>query len=462
MYITCQLKGGVGNQLFQIATAWAYSKEHDVDFCLAQDDPGFSATTGNRPSKYYETLYRRLPRRKLSGEMAVYEEPGFPYINLSPAVLHCKEHGRNLMLRGYFQSEKYFRKYREEIRKLFNPSPDGQSLKDYIRDNTDIFKRYPELYEGLPQACLIGVRRGDYASTEAMRKTHNPATVQYYKNAMNEMCAPIYYVISDDIPWCRENLPKSESELRFLEEPDDFITLLFSTLFKNYICANSTFHWWSSYLSVYGDDTKVITPKEHFGPTGPANFADYFREEMIQISNDPPVRPITPPPSPPRLTVLLPLQCPCRPETIKSLLSQTYQNWVCIIGLAEGVTAPTLPDSRFNAVVHSGDPLLYAETDWIAYMNNGDIWLPQKLQEQVSALMGPALGSALICTNTFNLQASPGTPAAVLEGPLSPAQLCHIIPGTTLVHRRAIGMLQDSSQGYMAYALRAKLVGTRC
>ena len=115
---------------------------------------------------------------------------------------------------------------------------------------------------------------------------HNPASMNYYRKAIAQAGADVYYVMSDDIAWCKTQFVSQPDgpQYIFFEEPDDLRSFFFARLFQIYICANSTFHWWASYLSIHPNPI-VYTPKEHFGPAGPQDYQDYFRATMILISN---------------------------------------------------------------------------------------------------------------------------------------------------------------------------------
>ena len=323
-YITVRLMGGLGNQLFQIATAVAQAAEHGVDFFL-MDGHFDGATTGSHPSKYYSTLYSKIPRKPLpEGIRALpYNERDFAYKDFGSYTASCKKNGMGLILKGYFQSERYFAKYAAIIKSLFTP-PEG--LDTYIRTKTNLYSAYPELKPPVfakdcsnpeldPTApsddltmsnpgsfkksdgkkrAFIGVRRGDYCKDAHNISVHNPASMDYYRKAMAAVKADVYYVMSDDIAWCKKQFISGDAlgtnaEFIFFEEPDDLRSFFFARLFDTYICANSTFHWWASYLSIYPNPI-VYTPKEHFGPAGPQDYQDYFRADMIRVSNEPPNR----------------------------------------------------------------------------------------------------------------------------------------------------------------------------
>jgi len=454
--------GGLGNQLFQIAAAAAQAAEHDVDFFIADGDP-FFAVTGSHPTKYYDNIYKRLKKHPIptAAKIMPYNEKGFAYKDFGSLVTSCKKHALGLYINGYFQSERYFEKHANLIRHIF--TPDG-GLPQTVREQTDIYKRYPELDPDCADAgpgpgpgqkrCLLGVRRGDYIRDAHMISVHNPASTHYYKKAMEAVSADIYYVISDDIAWCRANLPQlvtNQATFKFLEEPDDLITFYFARHFNNYICANSTFHWWASYLSIHPNPI-VYTPREHFGPAGPQDYQDYFRKDMITISNNPSIEP--------EITVNIPLYNGIEylAETVESVKAQTYKNWTCIIGVnGHGPSGGTVfqkareivgHDRRFRVInypyarcVADVDMAMAADspTEWIAHVDADDIWLPNKLEVQVAALNGPAHGASIIGTQCTYFGELSGQPA-IKTGWIGPADLIqvnHIVNSSTLLKKSA-------------------------
>ena len=64
----------------------------------------------------------------------------------------------NICLDGYFQSNLNWIKYEKDVKQLF--TPDG-GIVAYLKNNTDILDKYPELALDNDFAFL-GVRRGDY------------------------------------------------------------------------------------------------------------------------------------------------------------------------------------------------------------------------------------------------------------------------------------------------------------
>ena len=254
--ITCNLMGGIGNQLFQIATAYATSRHLDVSFCII-DQQFAGAGTGSHPSKYYTSLFQRVPRSQVRPTKR-YAEPKWTYTSLVEPVKALLSPGTVLQLDGYFQSDQYFLDYSQEIKQLF--TPEG-GIHEWLKTNTDVFKIWPELFED-HDFCFIGVRRGDYV---AKAYFHNPCGSDYYQKALKALPATKYYIGSDDIAWCKEHF--IGPQYVFFDIQDDLTQLLVGCLFKNYIIANSTFHWWMSFLSVFDEPHIVAPDKWVFGPT---------------------------------------------------------------------------------------------------------------------------------------------------------------------------------------------------
>lgn len=134
----------------------------------------------------------------------------------------------------YVQSEKYFEKYKDEIKALYS---------------TDI--------SSLPYVALH-VRRGDYVG--------NPFYIDlfedgYYERAMKEFRGETFIVFSDDIPWCkRQSLFDNCLFANGEDEVSDFNDMASC---KGHIIANSSYSWWAAYISP--NVGKVIAP-EHWHP----------------------------------------------------------------------------------------------------------------------------------------------------------------------------------------------------
>ena len=275
MLITCSLAGGLGNQLFQIANVYALAKHFDVSFGIIEGQFA-GAGTGHHPSKYYENLFRKVPRIHVDRPLVTFKEPTWIYTRLVEHVKGLLNSATLLLLEGYFQSDQYFLDSAKEIRELFTPE---ESIQTWLKTHTTIFQSYPELFES-HDACFIGVRRGDYITKANF---HNPCGIDYFQQAMNLFPATRYYIGSDDIAWCREQF--QGPQFVFFDIADDLTQFYLGCLFKNYIISNSTFHWWMSFLSVYKDPLVIAPDKWIFGSQAQlSQYSTIYRKGMIVIN----------------------------------------------------------------------------------------------------------------------------------------------------------------------------------
>ena len=101
--------GGLGNQMFQIATAFAHSQRVGSQFAINYE-LGIGFGQGFHHKKYKDNLYSKIPSTS-KNFFIPYQEPQFNYSPI-PKV-------DGLCLVGYYQSEKYFLDYKRKILELF-------------------------------------------------------------------------------------------------------------------------------------------------------------------------------------------------------------------------------------------------------------------------------------------------------------------------------------------------------
>ena len=111
--LTCNLMGGLGNQLFQIFTTIAYSMKNGVSFRFL-DNKTLGGGNCTLRHTYWDTfLYRMKPYlTQVFPPLVQIKENGFKYNDLDMSVL---ANNQNACLFGYFQSYKYFEQYFKTI-----------------------------------------------------------------------------------------------------------------------------------------------------------------------------------------------------------------------------------------------------------------------------------------------------------------------------------------------------------
>lgn len=229
---TVQLKGRLGNQLFQVATAYAYARRTGKKFVFL-------------PDVDRNAMYDWVRTWKSSVEWKDYTEPDFKYTQL-PVM------DGNIRLEGYFQSASYFDNYRSELLQLFK-RPDHVQL--FHRDES-------------ARSVSLHIRRGDYLTLTDFHSVLGP---KYYAAALAKIPRPAQvFVFSDDLDWCRSEIPNwgiADVTWTFVEEGTDEDQLWMMSLCEYHIIAASSFSWWGAYLSDAPE--KTIAPKQWFAESNP-------------------------------------------------------------------------------------------------------------------------------------------------------------------------------------------------
>jgi FkbM family methyltransferase len=262
--ISAYIMGGLGNQLFQIATALALSYDYGCQAVFERITESESSI-GTRPV-YWETIFHQikaLPRdayRQLN--FTVYPEPQRPYKSIPVTS------GQALCLKGFWQSAKYFDKYRDKLLTLFRP-PSMEPIE--------------AVWKSLPEAKFrvsLHVRRTDQL---VFSHLHTVLNMTYYQRAVEYFPPDTQFLIfSDDIPWCQANfdwLPNKQ----FITSLSDVTELFLMSYCNGHILACSTFSWWGAYLNP--KQVKVFAPKEWFGPAFPGDWSEIFQPGWTIVSH---------------------------------------------------------------------------------------------------------------------------------------------------------------------------------
>jgi hypothetical protein len=265
--IITQLKGGLGNQLFQYAAARRLSLTLGVPLKL---DVGFYKRHKQRTYELdqfhieagiatdWEVARWRGPRlltritQSLGLVPRLVLERAFEF---DPAILHL---GDGRYLDGYWQSYRYFAdvvpQVRRELTVRIPPSDADRTLIDHMARCDSV--------------CLH-VRRGDYASNPIALQYHGLCTPEYYRTAVEglaaQLRAPELFVFSDDMPWVKQNLrfelPTTHVEHHGVDSAPLELRLMAGC--RHFVIANSSLSWWAAWLSA-NENPIVYAPRRWF------------------------------------------------------------------------------------------------------------------------------------------------------------------------------------------------------
>ena len=238
--------GRLANQMFQYASLKGIARHHGYDYMISFHDEFMDDGIGNMlRTELFESF-------DLKVRTGIYEAPvlGERQFHFDQELFdRCPD---NVVLQGYFQTEKYFKHIEDEIRQDF-------TFKDAILNPCK------EMMEGVDNPIALHVRRTDYVINSA---NHPPCSLDYYKKALSHFESHRNVIVfSDDPAWCNEQELFSGEHFMISENEDNRIDLCLMSLCDDFIIANSTFSWWGAWLSA-NKDKKVIATRQWFGADG--------------------------------------------------------------------------------------------------------------------------------------------------------------------------------------------------
>lgn len=263
--IFCNLRGGLGNMLFQIAATISLSIDNGVESCFPNLrnhlqylnlDNHYNSDLNH--SHEYLIFLKKLQSFNVAHFDSIIEYP-FDFVKKDIPK-------NNVLINGFFQSEKYFKHNREDIINLLD-----------LKNTLELPYKYKGLFSN--KCTSIHVRRGDYVKYPNLHPTQS---IQYYLDSsyLLKHKTDIFLVFSDDIKWCKENLKINNAV--YIENEKDYIELYLMSLCDNNIISNSSFSWWGAWLNENENKT-VIGPKKWFGSDITHNTGDIIPEDWIKI-----------------------------------------------------------------------------------------------------------------------------------------------------------------------------------
>lgn len=280
--VISNIKGGFGNQLFQYAVGYSVARHFDSSLKV---DLSFYAQP-----KFASAF--KLDKLKVNLINATIEEIGFlksveptksimsritnklKFAKYNKSSHYKDENGFKsdinfwsittpIYLEGWFLKPTYFDKFRNELLDIFLPNFQfSEKATPFLADIKNC------------NSVAIHLRRTDYVNNPIFRVLDS----SYYRRAMHfikeKQKSVKFYIFSDDIEWCKKNIPSS-SDIYFVEnsiENSDLVDFFLMKNCKHNIIANSSFSWWAAYLNE-NKMKQVVAPKLWFN--------DYFFQNSL-------------------------------------------------------------------------------------------------------------------------------------------------------------------------------------
>jgi hypothetical protein len=258
------IDGGLGNQLFMIFTCISKAIDEKRDFSI------FPIYNNSIRSYYFTSMLKYL-LFKVSPNIPsneIYKEPYFSYQEIPDNLK---------VIRGYFQSPKYFHHNRNQIMEMLG------------------FNDFKNRFKFETKTVAIHLRFGDMSFNQGNHAILKP---DYFINSLNILLNMINKneyrfvifgeknddeLIDDYIKLFKNFNIKFEKMYEIHKDLNDWKELFYMSSCDHFIIANSTYSWFGAYLS--NNPQKIVFyPNEWFGVNNRDNsLRDLFMDNWIKV-----------------------------------------------------------------------------------------------------------------------------------------------------------------------------------
>lgn len=264
--------GGLGNQMFQYVLRCNFEKKGEV-----RDDTSYYVHVSDAMPFVLTEVFPNVRMKEVSDK----EKEKYLRLNVSKSILrkvyyklfglrekrYCEKKDlyfddavlleKEGYFSGYWQSYKYVELVKDEIAERFRFK---ETNEKWIRE---LVKNMRE-----ENSVSVHIRAGDYFLPQNVALFGNICTEKYYNSAIKLMCnkidQPLFFVFSNDINWCKENILLDNvvwMDEETMPKHEDWIEMYLMSCCRHNIIANSSFSWWAAWLNKYQNKI-VIAPKK--------------------------------------------------------------------------------------------------------------------------------------------------------------------------------------------------------
>lgn len=303
--IIVKISGGLGNQIFQYATARSIALKFNRKLFIdkswfnninrSEDAEDKNATTKRDfllnnfsiESKILNNFYINwIDRTKIFSKSyksfnvfssIFLRNLSYSYFDSNNNSIKDIKAAKRAYLIGYWQNNNIIEKYKSSLLNELQ-------LKNGLSDENKIFLK--EINN--TNSTAVHFRRGDYISKPNSSKLHVTCSNKYYRDAIEKLGELTtnnnYFIFSDDIEWVKSNieLPINSAYINNEETPHEDLYLMSQC--KHQITANSTFSWWAAWMNPNLNKI-VITPKYWYYDRSLNRTIIRIPESWIKIDN---------------------------------------------------------------------------------------------------------------------------------------------------------------------------------
>lgn len=255
--------GRFGNQLFQYASLCGIATKNNYEYGVPYEN---NLTTDEYHRFCLPDCFSNLKAKNSKNfkPQYLFSEQQFNYDeNL------FKIPDNTDILSGYFQSEKYFKHCKDDIKIQYTFNSNIQKIGNIFLEE---FKNCKIL--------SIHLRLSDYVSSNGR---HPVCSIDYYKKALDQFSKDCtIFVFSDEINKAKEVFNNLDRKIYYPSTNDKFVDMYLMTKCNYHIIANSSFSWWGAWLA---ESEKTVAPTTWFGnmPGMPQNWSDIYCDDWIVL-----------------------------------------------------------------------------------------------------------------------------------------------------------------------------------
>jgi hypothetical protein len=275
--ITINLKGSIGNQLFQLCTLISHSIQYSKSFIIPYSDELYEGDTIYKT--YWDTFLSNIkpytsgngkfPHVKYINHLLVmkhpvYNETSFNYNKIDESV-------ENVCLNGSFQSYKYFNDNKDKLMLILNVEHQRILIRGEHFD-----------YLNIPNVASMHFKIADCKDGH---NDHEILDEDYYDKTLSLLPDDYRVLVFSkkqdrlDVEHIIDRLKmKHNNEFVYVaDEIEDWKQMLIMSLCRVNIISNSVFSWWGAYLNKDAD--KIYCPSIWFGNDSEKNAIDLLLPE---------------------------------------------------------------------------------------------------------------------------------------------------------------------------------------
>ena len=237
--ITVKNDGDLGNQMFQYSFLRCHAEKNSLSWEF------YDHWVNN--FKYNEAFKDIFKLFNLASKNIDATRP-IETISIADTFQEIKPQD-NIIYKGWFQSEKYFKNNKDNIKNWFTPR------QEFLNDANSYIKKFTTNNCSIDEICAIHYRGTSY------RRLGWDIPYEWYERAINEILSikdiKKFIIFTDDVPHCTKLWGKKYEIINNNRLLD--YSILFQ--FKNFIISPSSFSFWPAWLQ----GEIVIAPQFWFG-----------------------------------------------------------------------------------------------------------------------------------------------------------------------------------------------------